>query len=535
MLPTLFMAVGLAAVSLASALTALVLISRLGSNRSHRPLLADSDQPPERTIFLFDNHELLDATAPARALIGCAPPIGSDRDRFNAAIAPFFGDLSDRLSDLEVEDRITVASSVRTGLKLLAEQVGACERFELVDEAADNTVHQIDAPSFRANQAELELLRETIAETPILAWRTDAAGSVAWANRSYLRRAAEHEGLAESALAWPLPRLFPAAAVPRGAEAVRLRVLSPDTTRNQWYECRSFPKAEGALWFGLPIDPTVRAENALREFVQTLTKTFAHLPIGLAIFDRQRQLALFNPALIDLTTLSADVLSTRPTLFAFLDYLREARIIPEPKDYPTWRQTMNELEKAASSGLYEETWTLSTGQTYHVSGRPHPDGAVAFLFEDISAEISLTRRFRSEIELGQSVIDQISSAIAVFSPAGVVVMSNAAYAELWGADPHSTLGSVSAAEAIRRWEESCQPSSVWGDLRGFVADPSYHDGMSCDLCLHDGRRVECRLSRLPSGNAMATFSVRAASAPLLSRRLRRRARPPREAGAIVAA
>ncbi len=119
MLPTLFMAVGLAAVSLASALTALVLISRLGSNRSHRPLLADSDQPPERTIFLFDNHELLDATAPARALIGCAPPIGSDRDRFNAAIAPFFGDLSDRLSDLEVEDRITVASSVRTGLKLL--------------------------------------------------------------------------------------------------------------------------------------------------------------------------------------------------------------------------------------------------------------------------------------------------------------------------------------------------------------------------------------------------------------------------------
>jgi len=53
---------------------------------------------------------------------------------------------------------------------------------------------------------------------------------------------------------------------------------------------------------------------AQRNFVQTLTKTFAQLSIGLAIFNRERQLVLFNPALIDLTALPADFLTGRPHL-----------------------------------------------------------------------------------------------------------------------------------------------------------------------------------------------------------------------------
>ena len=44
----------------------------------------------------------------------------------------------------------------------------------------------------------------------------------------------------------------------------------------------------------------MQAETALRGFMQTLAKTFAHLPTGLAIFDQHRQLALFNPALAPL-------------------------------------------------------------------------------------------------------------------------------------------------------------------------------------------------------------------------------------------
>ncbi len=41
-------------------------------------------------------------------------------------------------------------------------------------------------------------------------------------------------------------------------------------------------------------EDVVKAERELQRFMQTLTDTFAHLPIGLAIFDRSRQLVLFN-------------------------------------------------------------------------------------------------------------------------------------------------------------------------------------------------------------------------------------------------
>jgi PAS domain-containing protein len=269
-------------------------------------------------------------------------------------------------------------------------------------------------------------------------------------------------------------------------------------------------------------DTAVKAETALRDFVQTLTKTFAHLPIGLAIFDRQRQLALFNPALVDLTQLGADFLTARPTLFAFLDRLREARMIPEPKDYPTWRRTMADLEKRAASGLYEETWTLATGQTYRVIGRPHPDGAVAFLLEDISAETSLNRRFRADIELGHNVLDAVDEAIAVFSPAGILTLSNRAYERLWGSDPGSTLGEVGIEQAIRHWQSLTEPGGIWTDLRDFMTDIGGPPSRNGAVAMTNGRVLSCRFQRLTGGVSLIGFRAEShdQSPARRSRRLR---------------
>ena len=48
----------------------------------------------------------------------------------------------------------------------------------------------------------------------------------------------------------------------------------------------------------MDVTEIVRAQQAQKNFVQTLTKTFATLSIGLAIFDRNA-INAFNPALID--------------------------------------------------------------------------------------------------------------------------------------------------------------------------------------------------------------------------------------------
>jgi PAS domain-containing protein len=437
-------------------------------------------------------------------------------------MSPHFPGLEEQLGGLSDNAEMDLRGNKADGLRIIARDTGRTVRIEIIDPTAEGVGVVVDGLSHRAAAAERALLRSALANMPTLAWRLGDDGTIDWANRAYLRRAAEHLGISDSDLTWPLPRLFDTRQIASSGVPRRQRVVSPDATKAQWYECRCAVSDEGLLHFAVPIDATIRAETALREFVQTLTKTFAQLPIGLAIFDRQRQLALFNPALIDLTRLNAELLSARPTLFAFFDSLREARMIPEPKDYHSWRQTMTELEKAAASGLYEETWTLPSGQTYRVTGRPHPDGAVAFLFEDITAEISLTRRFRSEIETGQAVIDKLEDAIAVFSQAGTIVLSNAGYAALWGIDPQSTLAAVSIADAMRSWQKLSVDPSDWDEARHFVTDIAPRGDLVAEADLIDGTRVNFRLSRLSGGGTLARFRRADRCVPLQKRRLRLR-------------
>lgn len=98
-----------------------------------------------------------------------------------------------------------------------------------------------------------------------------------------------------------------------------------------WFDINKFSLPKSSVQYALDVTEIVRAQQAQKNFVQTLTKTFATLSIGLAIFDRNRQLMLFNPALIDLTTLPADFLSARPNLLTVFDKLRDNQIMPEPK------------------------------------------------------------------------------------------------------------------------------------------------------------------------------------------------------------
>lgn len=138
------------------------------------------------------------------------------------------------------------------------------------------------------------------------------------------------------------------------------------TTR--WFEIFTTPDNSGnVMIFAKNIDLLVEAEIAQRNFVQTLTKTFAHLPIGLAVFDRNRQLVLFNPALVDLTNLPSNFLSARPNLLSFFDHLRENRMIPEPKNYQTWRAQLADVIAAAKNDRYSETWNLPSGLTYKIT------------------------------------------------------------------------------------------------------------------------------------------------------------------------
>jgi PAS domain-containing protein len=516
--------------SVTAALIAMVLAGFVTWPRPARRRHTLLTRPPERTVFLFRDRDLVDASGAAQAILDASPATGPEWERLSAFLGARLPEYDARMTELE-ESGQPVVLSTSDGLKVEAEHLGSAIRIEVTDPTAEGQGVFVDGAARTATERELSDLREVVSIAPVLSWRLDGRGDVTWANRAYLKAVAQAQGESEDDLIWPLRNLFPDLPPSTGSRATRVRI-SDAAPEGGWFDHRVFESPTGAVHFATPADATVRAEKALRDFVQTLTKTFAHLPIGLAIFDRQRQLALFNPALIDLTALGPDFLSARPTLFAFLDRLREARMIPEPKDYPSWRARMNALEAAASSGHYEETWALSTGQTYRVIGRPHPDGAVAFLFEDITAEVSLTRRFRAELELGQNVIDGIEDALTVFSGAGTLVLSNAAYSSLWGFDPSRTFTVVSAEEAVAFWRKRSRPSALWDEAEEFLSLYGDRPDRTGECVLLDGRRVLARFRAMPGGASIVTFRVVGMddmADPPVRRRTRRDVGPVRQA------
>lgn len=357
---------------------------------------------------------------------------------------------------------------------------------------------------------ELASLRRASDTSPNPVWEVDRSGKVVWHNLAY-------QALYErqrNCLPRPDRPLFKPEP---GHDRQRLLLGHRDTAPREWYEVTTVPLDGLTVHHATGITAIVEAEEARRNFVQTLGKTFAHLPIGLAIFDRDGRLALFNPALVDLTALRAEFLSARPTMLSFFDQLRENRHMPEPKNYLSWRENIARMISEANNGHYQETWTLESGQTYAMNGRPHPDGATAFLIEDISAEVALTRSFRAEMELGQSLFDTLEDAIAVFSATGTLRFCNARYRSLWKVDPDRTFAEVTIADSIATWRERTGPIPGWAEVEAIVLHAGPRMDREMPVQTRDGRGLICQTVPVATGATLVRFRTAPAPRPTPAR------------------
>lgn len=498
------LALGLLLIASISAMIGLLALDAL-PRRQIVPRNSIFSETDSGSVLLFDGDTLIDSTAGGRALLAGPSLRGAPMPRLLSGLAAHFPDLEKQLEKLPGEGALSLISSHpnAAGMMLQAELRGGITRITVTEEGQASPDTARDPLVQRSMTDELAQLRDTVAKAPLLAWRETVSGDVVWANAAYLDRAVSALPKGQD-FGWPLPRLFDRTVSVPLATGQRQRLNLPDGGP-VWHDLTSAEDGTGRLCYATPADATVHAESALRDFMQTLTKTFAQLPIGLAIFDRQRQLQLFNPALLDLTGLPVDFLSMRPSLLSVLDALRDRNMLPEPKDYKGWRRQIVELEKAAASGLYEETWNLPDGQTYRVIGRPHPNGALALMIEDISTEMLRTRRYRADLELGQAVVDEMEEAIAVFSQASQLVMSNTAYAALWGHDPTGTLGDESVRSLASVWRAQSAPSGLWAEVEDFVSTVGDRQSWQAEARLLDGRLLACRFSPLSGGATLVSF------------------------------
>lgn len=475
-------------------------VSRGGPQPEISMGLSDQD-----AVFLFREDALLDCSDQARKLLemlderGRAFRKSAAWIRLRAYLDPRFPDLQDALDGLVGTGQAELHSVTGDGLILGLRYNQGLTYLRLTDTQIEGALVAIDRLSFDALQDELRTLRHVARNAPAIVWKTEADGRVIWANSAYLKTL--HQIMPDDReLTWPLPELF---CKDESLGTERLALRQDEVVR--WF-AHSEVECEGQiLHFAVPIDATIQSEVARRETLQTLTRTFACLPIGLALFDAERRLQVFNPALIDLTGLEPLFLAARPSFEQVLYVLREKRMLPEPKDFQNWRREIIEMEKAAESGEYAEEWCLDGGRLFYVTGRPQPNGAIALFIEDVTTEAALARNFRNEIETAQNVLDALADGIVVFGLAGQVLLANEGYTQLWKTDPCADLADGGLAQALAQWSDNCTPTTFWARLAEFVTRSDALEEITGSAALRTGIPLALRARRLAGGAVMVMF------------------------------
>jgi len=292
-----------------------------------------------------------------------------------------------------------------------------------------------------------------------------------------------------------------------GSRGIRADLQTPNPDRMLYFNLTKHELKYGTLYIAVSAKDAVIAEKDRTRFVQTLSETFGHLPIGMAVFDKDRDLSMFNPALSELLDLNTLWLTQRPSLRDFLDRLHDKGAIPEPRNFKSWRDQILDMETSAQSGTFSDDWHLPNDRILRVSGRPHPAGAVAFVFEDITRVTATEREYRIELERLYAVMDLLNSAVLVFDASGNVSLANDAFDQLWGTDLSNTLSTVSATEVSKILGQECLPTRVLGEIRDFVLTHEERGSWKSDLVLKNGSVLDVHAVPLSTGYSLIEFQL----------------------------
>src|SRR5205823_6267283 len=156
-------------------------------------------------------------------------------------------------------------------------------------------------------------------------------------------------------------------------------------------------EAIGVVGSAIDVTEAAAAEATLQQHIDAHVDTLDKLATAVAIFGRDRELVFYNRAFAALWGLPETWLDTHPSDDEVLDRLREARKLPEQRDYQAWKRARLSAYDQAERQASEETWHLPTGKTLRVVTQPHPFGGLIFLYEDVTEKLALESAYNTQI------------------------------------------------------------------------------------------------------------------------------------------
>ncbi|WP_455480765.1 PAS-domain containing protein [Bartonella sp. B12(2025)] len=260
---------------------------------------------------------------------------------------------------------------------------------------------------------------------------------------------------------------------------------------------------EGMAAFARDDSAYENLSNEMRRVLQSHCETLDQISTAVAIFDTNQKLKFCNHAFKVLWPLESSFLESGPSHGLLLEHLREKGFIGEHPDWRTWKEELLKAYRQAESN--QQIWNLTDGRTVRVISSPHPQGGVTWLYENLTENIDLERRYNTLIKIQGETLDKLSEGVVVFGTDGRLRLSNPALSKLWSL-PYNLLvegthitqlqSHCSNLTVGKEWDQFCK------FITGFVEKRDTHSGR---MDLINGMIIDYTLVPLPNGQTMLTF------------------------------
>ncbi len=351
--------------------------------------------------------------------------------------------------------------------------------------------------------------RTVLDALPVPVWLRDKTLSLVWGNRAFLTAAGvedEEAALAAQATLDRSERDLASAARSEGhvMEAKRFAVVGG---HRRALAFTHIPVERDRI-VGTAIDVTdiSNAEARLQQHIDAHADTLDKLATAVAIFGKNQKLSFYNRAFARLWGLEETWLDRHPTDGEILDNLREARKLPEQRDYQAWKRSRLALYEQAAEYLPEELWHVPGGKTLRVVAQPHPFGGLTFLYEDVTEKLALESSYNTLIKVQSATLDTLQEAVAAFGPDGRLKLHNAAFARIWELDPSILEGEPH----VQRLADACVArfgeEEVWQRLIASISEGSERRRDWGEIERSDKTIMSLSLAPLPDGATLVTFA-----------------------------
>lgn len=190
----------------------------------------------------------------------------------------------------------------------------------------------------------------------------------------------------------------------------------------------------GVAGFAIDVEEQERSRAELSRFLRAQRDLLDSLSAGVAQFGRDRSLLFFNQPFARLFGLTPEFLADRPEFDRVIDAMRDARKLPEARDFPSWKAERREWFTAGLSAV-EEDWELPDRRHLRVLAQPLPDGGLLAVFEDRTRQIMLESDRERMVQVQTTTFDNLAEGIAVFSSNRRLKLWNTRFRSLWDLDP----------------------------------------------------------------------------------------------------